>query len=227
MNVVYLPDNTTTGAEQRVPLTFRPTGDIDTTKTPLTNIQRANTLLDPTIKIMRTVTTNVTFDVWKFINWIMVSHYWLYLYDFGQLAPVGFASNGQYLPKLYEPFEYSESNNIFFNDTLFKIYSSYLQDIIIPVISRYETTVGRPEFLSLGDNNRLVPIDVSFLRRYSCVERRMKGWLSVAISVLIAEYTFIFGAYSCVKLVCGWIQERKDNCIISIYFFLFVASKPS
>src|SRR5690242_4200414 len=67
--------------ENLIPITFLPTGEIDKS-TSNQSLNTANALLAPSINAMRLEIGDPEFDIWKFMNWIVVSYYWLFLYDF-------------------------------------------------------------------------------------------------------------------------------------------------
>lgn len=83
--LIYEPQNSTPPMEYAIPITFLPTGEIDTTRTSEQDMSRANSILAPTIQILQSVIPG--FDFWKLANWIFVSWYWMILYDFGQIGP--------------------------------------------------------------------------------------------------------------------------------------------
>lgn len=163
-----------------------------------------HTLIDP------------NFDVWRLINWIFVSFYWLILHDLGQITSTTYTYSAYHiigdpigvpnasLPAIYHP----PSNNIFVNDTLYQIFSTYMRDTLAPL-----GKISVPEFKSLNNTNQLQPIETRFLRSYTCLMRQWKGVLSALVSVLAADYALFFGAYSGFILIAGWFQKRKlEHC---------------
>jgi hypothetical protein len=177
------------------------------------NLEMANSLLAESISLIRTYTGIPILDLWQLINWIMVSYYWILLADFGQTAPTYYQYSLLELPDFNYPIPYTSRNNIFVNDTLFNIYSTYLRDVIFPYIRTREAGILLlPEFLPLGGNNTLEPTPKSFLRSYSCVIRQLKGAVSVAILILIADYTFIAGGYSLLLWGVGsWAKYKRSE----------------
>ena len=208
LHLGYTPANSI--FEQQIPITFLSTGEIDP-KTSPQSLDTATQVLAQTIAFVRTATGDPTFDVWKLFNWVVVSYYWIFLYDFGQVAPTYYNYTPQALPNFTSPVYYSSTNNIFVNDTLFSIYSFYLRNTVVPFLQKYEPTLVLPSFLPLDSKNSLKPIDMSFVRSYSCLERRIKGWVSAAVSVLVADYALIVGAYSLVLFGAGWWQKNKNK----------------
>lgn len=144
-------------------------------------------------------------DFWDILNWIFVSQYWISLYDLGQIADDisdGYSpdSNGNIF------------NNIFINDTLFEIYSSVLNDTLIPYY--YDWFVDYlpiPSFLPLNATNRLFSVPTTLLQNYSCSERKMKLWFTAFISVFAADYALIGTAYKILIFITGYFQQRKDE----------------
>ena len=81
-----------------------------------------------------------------------------------------------------------------------------------PFVNQQQSlAIHNPNFLPLDTNNSLKPNPTSFLRSYSCVQRQWKGWVTVIILVIVADYTFIMGGYTLVLLVAGWLQKHKDG----------------
>jgi hypothetical protein len=190
--------------ENLIPITFLPTGEIDKS-TSNQSLATANALLAPTTTAMRLLFGDPEIDIWKFMNWVVVSYYWLFLYDFGQTSPTYYDSaDGD--TKLTSPIFYSSANNIFVNSTLFSIYSSFLIDILSAV-------PGSPplEFLPLDSNNSLQPTATVFLTSYSCLQRQLQPWLTATISVIVADYVFIAGGYSLVVTIASWWSKRRST----------------
>jgi hypothetical protein len=209
--IVYTPQNATPPTESWVPITFSAAGGIDYSRTTLYNLSIANQLLAPTTKTLQEY-LGQEFDIWAMINWFWVSVYWMILWDFGHIAPVLHPSTGWFpegspitLPNITVPATvYPSTNNIFVNDTLFGIYSSYVQNILL------QMDFTSPEFSPLTDANRLTLTDTAFLRSYSCLKRQWKGLLSGIISVFAADYAIFFVGYSFVLVVAGWVQKRRQ-----------------
>lgn len=199
--------------EQLIPITFLPNGDIDNSTTSDQTLESANNLLSETISYIRSIAQDSTFDIWQLLNWIIVSYYWIFLYDFGQTEPTYYQYTVLGLPNFTEPVRYSSTNNIFVNNTLFITYSSYLRNVIFPMMRLHEPGfLLLPQFLALDDHNSLQSTGTSFLRSYSCVQRQLKNWVSVIISVLVADYALIIGAYSLVVWCAGkWQKYNNPN----------------
>lgn len=104
--------------------------------------------------------------------------------------------------------KFPSTNNIFINQTLFHIYSSYLRNTVVPLLNPGSSL---PEFSSLTGENSLKAEDKTFTRTYACVERQLKAPISLIISVLVADYTLIMSAYSVVLLAAAWVHRRQQD----------------
>ena len=166
-------------------------------------------MLAPTIELIRQATGDPRFDVWRLFNWVTVSYYWVFLYDFGLLAPTYYEYTASSLPNFTAPIYYTSKNNIFVNDALFDIFSGYLFSTVVPFLKKIEPNLVVPTFLPLSETNALQPIDQQILRSYSCVERRIKGWVSATVAVLVADYAFLSGAYYLILFICGWYLRGR------------------
>ena len=178
LSISYSLNNETT--DRYVEVVFLSTGEIDFMQTPA--LTAANDLLAPTIALVRSH-TSPQFDFWKLMNWLFVSVYWTILNDLGQISPTHYIFDGgvDCLPNFSRPIQYLPTNNIFFNASLFNIYSAYLRNTIAPFLN-FSTTA---EILPLdNDNNHLRPVERTFLRSYSCIERRLKAPISWIFSVI-------------------------------------------
>lgn len=210
----YVPQNATVPyVETALPIVFLPTGEIDSVRTLPNDLNIANTILKPTLAILQAAISS-DFDIWKLLNWLMVSFYWTILADLGQTAPtiynltnfiegspVGVANVSQ------APRSFPSTNNIFVNETLFTIYSSYLRDVLLPLAP----SVVVPTFSPLDNNNQLQPVETEFIRSYSCLQRQWRGVLSAIVSVIVADYALFFGPYHFYLWLCGWIVKRRDK----------------
>lgn len=194
--------------ENLIPITFLPDGDIDKS-TSTESLDTANALLAPTISLLRSLTGDPEFNFWQLFNWIIVSYYWLFLQDFGQTAPTYYKLTLEGIPNTSSPIFYTSTNNIFVNQTLFGIYSSYL-NTILSLFNSSELGFPPPEFLPLDSNNSLRPTATSFLRSYSCWQRQSKPWFSAAVSVIVADYAFMALGYSLVVMTASWWQKNRN-----------------
>jgi hypothetical protein len=212
LKVVYTPKDSISSSSYSI--IFLTSGAID----PSSDLDSANALLAPTIALLRFRTGDSTFDIWKLFHWLYVSYYWMLLYNFGEIAPTTYGSapqlRGSYFtafgsPNFSDPIQYPATNNIFINDTLFGNYSDYLRNTLLPISARFSGYPSIPPFLPINESNRLEPISISFLTTYSCTETQLKGWVSVIISVLVADYALITGAYTFIVWISG--PFKKDT----------------
>ena len=145
------------------------------------------------------------FDFWKLFNWLFVGHYWALLADLGQVAPTAYdltiAGNPQ-------PITY---NNVFINETLYKIYSNYISETIGPLIHKFRPNLPHLPIIPLNNATCLQSRETTFLRTYSCSKRQKKVWISMLISVIAADYVLIGGAYKLLLFLLGWYHLRKDE----------------
>jgi hypothetical protein len=197
-------------------ISFLPTGEIDWSRTTKADLKTANTILAPSINQLQILTGSTdSFGFWKFISWIVISNHWLLLYDFGQVAPTYSDID---LISYNQPQNFASTNNIFINNTLFENFAAYLEEVPLQILNNYlnGTRLPNPQFVALDDHNSLQPFETTILRSYSCVERRLKGWVSAAISVLAADYAFIVGGYKVLVLLIGtWLKHiDKDGMSI-------------
>jgi len=192
-------------------IAFLPTGQVDMTLTSPSDLAAANQLLAPTIQLVNqfaTASNLQDFDFWVLISWIFVSHYWITLLDFGQLAPSTFTYNETTgAIESYAPIRYPSTNNIFVNQTLFEIYSAYLHNVIIPLFEYGD--VFPSEFSQLSDTNQLTGRNLSLEILYSCTDLQLKTPGDLVISVLVADWAFISTFYALILLGGGWLEKNK------------------
>jgi hypothetical protein len=194
-----------------VPISFLPTGEVDELHTTNDDLVKAETLLTPSISYIANITGNHTIDFLKLLNFYFVSDYWLNLAKFGQIAPATYNYTTRGAPIFGEPIYFPPTNNIFVNNTLFQIYSSVLRDDIIPLLLFAWPEASLPPFLPLNEDNRLQLAPATIFRTYSCCERRLKGWFEAIISILVANYALLGGAYKIFIFLAGWIQKRRQD----------------
>jgi hypothetical protein len=156
---------------------------------------------------MRLLTGDPEFDIWKFMNWIVVSYYWLLLSDFGQTNTTYYNfTDAAGIPNASAPLFYSSTNNIFVNGTLFTIYSSYLASLLSLL-----PTQSRLDFLPVDGNNSLQPTAAPFVASYYCTQKRFQYWINAVIAVLVADYVLIFGGYKLLVTLASWWQRRRST----------------
>ena len=176
-------------------LNFFANGSVDTTRTSPTDLANIESLFFPAITKLASQTTQI-YDFWTLINWIYVSYYWTVLFDLGQVVPT---INNTPFPS---------TNNIFINQTLFDIYSSYLRGTIYPLLNAISPFDPIPGFQSLSNGNNLRPETRHFFRGYACTERRLKAPMSLIIAVIVADYALIMSAYKVTILVARFLETR-------------------
>jgi hypothetical protein len=180
---------------------------------PTGHIELGDTLEIPNLDVPM---FNTTESKLKLITWIITSTFWLALYDMGQIDSVCYATG----ETLSSGFSFNLSNstfedsttNIFVNDTLFQVYSSYLREIVSSFGYFYDDSDLLPDagFLPLNLSNRLQPVDTPIYQTYSCSRRQLKGTFSLIISVLASDYALLAALYTLVIYVGGLLQRRKD-----------------
>jgi len=144
------------------------------------------------------------------MNWIFVSHYWLTLLDFGQLSPATFTYNTTTgVAESYAPILYPSTYNIFVNETLFNIYSSYLLNTIILLFEYGD--VFPSEFSQLSSTNQLTRTNVSLEILYSCTDIQLKSPADLIVSILVADWAFISTFYALVILSGRWLEKGKKH----------------
>jgi hypothetical protein len=184
-------------------ITFLPNGTIDTSRTPQSDIENVNALLSPAVSALKAqLTQSVDFDILSLLNWVFVSFYWTFLFDLGQTTPT----------LLHVDTVYSSTNNIFVNETLFEIYSSYLRNTVVPILAATVSFSGSPlppTFSNISSENFAQPEERTFDLTYACSRRKIKPTLSFIISVIVADYTFIVGGYRFVIAVAAMVQRRR------------------
>jgi len=102
-------------------IVFRPDGDIDLTRTNLTDLEDANS-------IVPSDTTKTRFR--ETVNWLFVTLYWTSLIDVGRNRPYLPPSNntvGQFLPS---------TNNIFLNETLLHSFYNFYYTSLRPFAAK-------------------------------------------------------------------------------------------
>src|SRR5947207_1156160 len=96
----------------------------------------------------------------RLLNWLFVTDYWIQLSALVHTAPTLYSVTLRGRPNFSHPTIYPSTNNIFVNETLFQIHSSYLQETILPLIRIALPDLTLPQFLPLNDSNRLQPVFV-------------------------------------------------------------------
>ena len=194
-------------------IAYLPTGEIDFSQTPLSDIAAINKTLAPSITIANSLAVNagvMDFDFYRFINWIFVVHYWALLLEFGQVAPTTFNYNSTLNQLIFnENTPYSSANNIFVNTTLFQIYSDYLRDTILPLLG--SSFQSLPAFMPLTPENQMNASVVTLNVLYSCTDLALKSGIELVISLLVADWAFV-NAFLAIALIAGkWLETRRTQ----------------
>jgi hypothetical protein len=209
--VVSVTSNGMYGSDTPYQICFLPTGEIDPIHTSSDTLATVNVILEPTIALMRLISGDPAFDIWKCINFLFVGYYWWLLADLGEIAPTAYNFTLSDSPQTKA---YPSTNNIFINATLFQIYSEYIMNTIIPLFNKLfdaNSTPGLLPLIPLNDATRLRPFETTFLRSYSCASREMKNWINLIVSVFAADYALIAGSYGLLVFILSWSQKRKDG----------------
>ena len=195
--VVFVTSNGIVGSDTPYPICFLPTGEIDTIHTLSETLAKVNVILEPTISLMRLISGDPAFDIWKCFNFLFVGYYWWLLADLGEIAPTAYDYTIPYSPQT----------------NTFQIYSAYIMNTIIPFLNSFDanSTLGLLPLIPLNDATRLRPFETTLLRSYSCASREMKNWINLIVSVFAADYALIAGSYGLLVIVLSWSQKRKDG----------------
>jgi hypothetical protein len=196
-------------------IVYLATGEIDHLNTKDADLVTANGILKPLTDPLKLVslTTGINLDIWRILNFIWVSSYWTILLDLGQITPITYSpqpNQAFYNDDFLNSKSYLPVNNIFYNDTLFTIYSQYLIKTFISLLNiTSPASTAVPEFAPLTDINRANTMETTFRRSYICSVRRWKAPLTALVSILVAQYALIRGGYSLVMFVATWFQKWK------------------
>jgi len=193
-------------------IVYLPTGDIDFLNTIPGDLMMANTIMKPVIDLAQVISafTGISLDVWRIINWIFVSSYWIVLGDLGRITPTTYTplpDHPYYRDNFTTARRHTATNNIFVNDTLYRIYSNLLLNSILPALNLSAPPGG---IAPLNESNILANQDTVFRRSYSCTVRKWKAPLTALVSILVAQYALIRGAYSLFIVIAAWYQKRKS-----------------
>lgn len=199
--------------ENFISVSFLPTGEIDFTKTNESYLSHANALLAPTISALQDLFNNPSLDIWQLFNWMIVSIYWILLADFGQIAPTTYPYSQspawEGYPDFNIPTEYPPTNNIFYNETLFDRFGEYLLENILPFFeSQYNISVPLTSF-SQGSQTKIQPIPMTFVRSYYCSQLQLKGWVSLLVAVIVADYALLTTTYTFLIWVARRLEARR------------------
>lgn len=210
LNIHYTKFNDS--AQYSYIITFNSNGSVDEKSS---NLTAANELLSPTIAAIN-LRAGTRVDAWQLVNWYMVSLYWTFLYQFGDMAPTMYnqdtvvntftgqiSLSGLGNPNFSSPISYLPTNNIFWNDTLFQIYSNYVIDTLLPLVPIVGSSFRliTSQMLPLSDTNRIERSPTTILTSYQCSQMVWKGWVSALISILVAISSLWTGGYKIALLL--------------------------
>ena len=196
--------NASSNNPRSINITFLPTGDIDFDITRREDLDTANTILAPTINIIHTQSPNV--DIWRLLNWLYVSYYWMFLRDLGQTFPTTYVAVRESDRANFSlPTRHNTTNNIFVNETLFQIYATYLNETFLPILKM------SVDFEPPSKKNSLKLITTTFIRSYSCIERQLKPVVTVIFSVIAVDYSLLAAAYGLVMIFAGMCQKKRTD----------------
>jgi hypothetical protein len=225
----FIPDGTwslnitCSKKDDPTPETYTITFNADGTVDPSSDILNATALLAPSIAAVKLLFPD-NIDFWQILNWYYVSFYWTVLYQFGDITPTMYQQNndtssyiglvtlyGMGSPNFSAPINFPPTNNIFWNDTLFQMYSGYLRSTLLPlalaVFPGVSPSLKLPPFLPLSDTNRLERSPTTILTTYQCNELELKGWANALISIVVAISSLWTGGYG----ILLFILEKLQN----------------
>jgi len=139
---------------------------------------------------------------------MFVSGYWTTLADLGQIGTTTHARppmNYPYPADFSSPIEHPATHNIFVNHTLFSLHYDYMLSVVLPFLG----FLGSPSFAPIDDENFLSPTEATFIQTYACNVRVMKTPVMAIVSIVVADYAFIKGAYSLFIFAAAWYEKQK------------------
>jgi hypothetical protein len=168
------------------------------------------------------------FDALRFVNWLVVSYYWIYLADVGQTAPTIYEERGRGLSTSMEnvnlmqpPTVFKSTNNIFINRTLFDIYDTYSRDKLFPLLRHLDSRISRtlPEFrIPNNTSNQRVAERTKIRQIYLCTIRHMEtlsSIVSVVSSVHIWVMAIVYNVICALMLAAESRRRHSQNEIIA------------
>jgi hypothetical protein len=191
-------------------ITFLPTLEIDVSRTSAADLNTANSVLAYTIFNIDAYAKSKgidSVDFWQLMNFVLVGYYWTLLADLGQISSITYVPLPlQPLPDWYQ-LNLSQAtssppiNNIFINESLFGIYSSYLNNTILPLL-------GYPP-RAFAAKIKLQPTEKTFLRSYVCQVRQLKAPLAAIVSIITTLYIFITGPYIAFIKLAAMVEKHE------------------
>jgi len=198
---------------------FFANGTLDNTS----DVASATKLLQPTFQLIQAAGHGARIDFWEVINWYFVSLYWTFLYQFGDISPTIYSQinvpnlsvngtigiNGMGYPNFSDPITFPPTNNIFWNETLFEIYSHYLRTILAPLFPTFnpDFSLDLPPFLPLNDSNRIQRSPTTIFTSYQCNQLQLKGRASATISILVAIGSLWMSGFAILLLLLQLLEK--------------------
>ena len=184
------------------------------TRTTSHEFELANIILGPTITLLRNQTFQPDFDMWKLMNWIFVTYYWTFLGDLGQISPTTYVPWNQWANANFSQATFhTASNNIFVNESLFEVYTKYMNETLLPLL----LYGGIGEINPLSTENQLTWEPTTFIRGYDCTERQLKSAVSFIFGVFATLWAVMHVFYTFVKWITGkfarWDTERGNSLL--------------
>jgi hypothetical protein len=183
-------------------ITFSFNGEIDLQNTGIANLNLANQLFSPTIKLLEQL--DHKFNFWKMVNSVFVSFYWTALLDVGSVSPTTYTQQ-DFLVNFSSATTHPSTNNIFLNSTLFDSYATYWRTSLLPALNWSLPNLPNQ---TLSDQEV-----VTFSRSYNCLQRRLKAPINLVVSVIAANYVLIMGGYTVFLAVAMSLEKcrRRDG----------------
>jgi hypothetical protein len=184
---------------------FLPTGEIDHTRTSSSDLITATNLISPIITQL-----GPSVDPLKFLNWFVVSFYWLFLLDVGQTFPTTYTTRPQdivvlEIPNFLSPVAHPSKNNLLLNSTLRQIYATFMNDTIIPFLNLSHIAPFQP---IEGQDLSMIPGERTFVRSYNCVFRQLRQGFSAFLQVLIQDYVLLAVGFKVFCILAKMVQTR-------------------
>jgi hypothetical protein len=171
-----------------------------------------NLILPPSLQVENEDDPWSQKDFWNYLGLLFETVYWIFLADFGQISPTEYprvddaVNTGN-----FSVFDFSVSetlpftNNIFVNSSLYQIAWSTGTESLYP-----------PSFWQVPafNNTKNFPLTTNetvFIQSYLCEQRRLKSPFSLFITVVVADYALIAGAYNFAIWIAVIIEKRQKR----------------
>jgi hypothetical protein len=149
-------------------------------------------------------------DFWSYLGILFETFHWIFLADFGQISPTSYfdtVSNPVNLPffNFTTSKTFPTTNNVFINPSLYEIARNAKTSDFLPA-----SFYGVPNFNETKDLP-LTENETVFVQSYLCEQRRLKSPFSLLITVLVADYALIIGAYNLVLMIARIIEKSRKE----------------